>query len=74
MAEVELVTPSAWTTGSLWVSVTRTHYYFRDSATCFEKTLTFKSLQVHLMINSTVNFYFYKKRQSKQYKTCKGYY
>lgn len=34
-----------------------------------KKTLIFKSLQVHLRINSKVNFYFYKKRQSKQYKT-----
>lgn len=68
MAEEELVTHGVWTIGFLWVSVTRI-LYFRGSPTCFEKTLTSKSLQVHLMINSKVNFYFYKKRQSKQYKT-----
>lgn len=64
--EVELVAHSIWTIRFLWVSVTCS---FGDSPVCFEKTSTFKSLQVHLMINSKVNFYFYKKRQSKQYKT-----
>lgn len=44
-------------------------YYFRDSPICFEKDINIQILTSSSEDNSKVNFYFYKKRQSKQYKT-----